>query len=179
MATPKEIETFLKNNEKKAFRKINYQLKNDDDSLDIVQDAMIKLVQTYQSKPISEFNSLFNTILHNSLIDFLRKQNLNKKYFKDYGHETEEEGQYILFDKEMFDNNFYEDSIENKIINNDKFQQIMDIISQLPKRQSEAFLLRYFDELSIEETAKIMKCSTGSVKTHCSRAIIALKSILN
>lgn len=178
MATPKEIENFLKTNEKKAFRKINYQLKNDDDSLDIVQDAMIKLVQTYQSKPIAEFNSLFNTILHNSLIDFLRKQNLNKKYFKDYGNETEE-GQYTLFDKEMFDNNFYEDSIENKIINNDKIQQIMDIISQLPKRQSEAFLLRYFDELSIEETAKIMKCSTGSVKTHCSRAIIALKSILN
>ncbi len=179
MATPKEIDDFLKNNEKKAFRKINYQLKNESDSLDIVQEAMIKLVQTYQSKPISEYNSIFNTILHNCLIDFLRKQNLTNKYFKDYGVDTDDDNQHVLFDKEMFDNKFYQESIEEQIISKDKVQQIMDIIGTLPKRQSEAFLLRYFDELSIEETAEIMKCSPGSVKTHCSRAIIALKSILN
>ena len=79
----------------------------------------------------------------------------------------------------MFNNNFYDKSIEDKIIDRDKMQQIMDAIQNLPTRQSEAFLLRYFDELSIEETAKVMNCSQGSVKTHCSRAIIALKSILN
>ncbi len=179
MATPKEIDEFLKANEKKAFRKINYQIKNENDSLDIIQEAMIKLVQSYQSKPISEYGSIFNTILHNCLVDFLRKQNLTNKYFKDNGTDSEEDSQHILFDSEMFNNNYYEKSIEEKIINKDKLQQITDIIETLPKRQSEAFLLRYFDEMSIEETAKIMNCSQGSVKTHCSRAIIALKSLLN
>lgn len=179
MATPKEIDDFLKANEKKAFRKINYQIKNEYDSLDIVQEAMIKLVQNYQTNPIGEYSSIFNTILHNCLVDFLRKENLNKKYFKDYSNDAEEENNYILFDSEMFNNNFYDKSIEEKIIDKDKMQQIMDAIQNLPTRQSEAFLLRYFDELSIEETAKVMNCSQGSVKTHCSRAIIALKSILN
>lgn len=179
MATPKEIDDFLNANEKKAYRKINYQIKNEHDSLDIVQEAMIKLVQNYQSKPISEYSSIFNTILHNCLVDFLRKQNLNNKYIKDYGVDSEEDSQYVLFDSEMFNNNFYDKSIEDKIIDRDKMQQIMDAIQNLPTRQSEAFLLRYFDELSIEETAKVMNCSQGSVKTHCSRAIIALKSILN
>jgi RNA polymerase sigma-70 factor (ECF subfamily) len=48
----------------------------------------------------------------------------------------------------------------------------------LPARQREAFILRYWEEMSVMETAVIMNCSEGSVKTHCSRAIHTLVSIL-
>jgi RNA polymerase sigma-70 factor (ECF subfamily) len=47
-------------------------------------------------------------------------------------------------------------------------------VEQLPARQREAFLLRYWEELNVSETALAMGCSEGSVKTHCSRAVHAL-----
>ena len=51
---------------------------------------------------------------------------------------------------------------------------IEQALQKLPLRQREAFVLRYWEEMDVAETAAIMGCSDGSVKTHCSRAVHAL-----
>ena len=51
-------------------------------------------------------------------------------------------------------------------------------IEKLPTRQREAFLMRYWEEMDVAETAAAMGCSEGSVKTHCFRAIQTLSKAL-
>ena len=51
-------------------------------------------------------------------------------------------------------------------------------IQKLPARQREAFLMRYWEDMDVAETAAAMGCSEGSVKTHCSRATQALAKSL-
>ena len=58
------------------------------------------------------------------------------------------------------------------------FQAIEREIERLPTRQREAFLMRYWEEMDVAETAAAMGCSEGSVKTHCFRAIQSLGKAL-
>ena len=57
-------------------------------------------------------------------------------------------------------------------------QSIEKEIQELPTRQREAFLMRYWEEMDVAETAAAMGCSEGSVKTHCFRAIQTLSKAL-
>jgi RNA polymerase sigma-70 factor (ECF subfamily) len=62
--------------------------------------------------------------------------------------------------------------------NSQTLRVIETALKKLPARQREAFVLRYWEEMSVAETAESMGCSEGSVKTHCSRALHAMASLL-
>ena len=70
-------------------------------------------------------------------------------------------------------------STEDVVKREQILNKIEELIKNLPTRQREAFLLRYWEDLSVSETAQAMGCSEGSVKTHCSRAAHALAEALS
>lgn len=177
MASAQEISDFLRQVEKRAFRQTAYAVRDDHAALDIVQDAMLKLADKYASKPIEEYPMLFQRILQNTMRDYWRRQkvrNLWTTLFSSFGQQEEEDYDPLeTIEVENADSD-PADQLERS--------QIMTLIekalTRLPSRQREAFVLRYWEELDVAETASAMGCSEGSVKTHCSRAVSTLSMLL-
>lgn len=179
MATAKELSDFLEAVERRAFRQTAYAVRDDHAALDIVQDAMMKLATKYGDKSMAEFPLLFQRILQNTMRDYWRRQkvrNLWTTLLSSFGGSAEggdERDPLETIDVE--DNN---DEPHAQLERSQTIQLIELAIQKLPARQREAFVLRYWEEMDVAETAKIMGCSDGSVKTHCSRAVHSLAAEL-
>ncbi len=178
MATEKELSDFLATVERRAFKQAIYAVKKEESALDIVQDAMIRLAEKYGDKPVTEFPMLFQRILQNTIYDYFRREKIRNTWvslFSDRTTSDETDDQ-----REWYPH--YMEGMEESSA--DKFEraQILTIIEEeiqkLPARQREAFLMRYLNDMDVAETAEVMQCSAGSVKTHCSRATQALAKAL-
>jgi len=177
VASAQEISDFLRQVEKRAFRQTAYAVRDDHVALDIVQDAMLKLADKYASKPVEEYPMLFQRILQNTMRDYWRRQkvrNLWTTLFSSFGQSEDEDYDPLeTIEVEGVDSN-PADQLERSQI----MALIEKALAKLPLRQREAFVLRYWEELDVAETASVMGCSEGSVKTHCSRAVSALSTLL-
>ena len=150
-------------------------------ALDIVQDAMLKLAENYGDHPAGEYPMLFQRILQNTIRDYYRRQKVRSFWTTLLSSFTPQQ------DNENFDpldtlqdeNNASQPARpEEALQQSQSIAVIEQALSELPPRQREAFLLRYWEELDTAETAAAMGCSEGSVKTHCSRATHALAALL-
>ena len=181
MASDKELSDFLKSVEKRAFKRAVYAVRDDDAALDIVQDTMIRLSEKYADRPAAELPLLFQRILSNATMDWFRRQKVRNavvKNFSDFeGHGTDEDFD-ILETLEALDSRGEFESAADAVSRAQILRVIDAQVAELPQRQREAFLLRYWEELDVAETAVAMGCSQGSVKTHCSRAVHALAKAL-
>lgn len=140
----------------------------------------MKLLENYAAKPLNELPLLFQRILQNTTYDYFRRQktrSLQTTLFSSFTSKNQE--------NKNEDYDFLETLPIKKEsgLSSDPYEQLeqsqlIDIIETLPTRQREAFLLRYWEEMDVTETAIVMGCSEGSVKTHCSRATHALAAIL-
>jgi RNA polymerase sigma-70 factor, ECF subfamily len=180
VATPEQIDHFLAESEKKAFKRCLYHVKDTDAALDIVQDSMMKLVEHYAGKPIEELPLLFQRILSNSMLDWFRRQKTRKALIVNMSdlEGDDEEGTFDLHEYAAKDSLIHEGDPANLLGQWQTLGLLDELIGQLPARQREAFLLRYLEELDVAQTAAIMGCSEGSVKTHSFRAIQALSKQL-
>ena len=182
LATHQEISRFLAEVERRAFKQAMFALRDEHSALDVVQDAMLKLTEKYAGKPAAELPMLFQRILQNAIHDHFRRQKVRSTWMTllsalGKGEEKDEEYDPLETLAAKSDSSANADPAQ-------LFEQgeIIAVIEQalgrLPARQREAFLLRYWEELDVAETAKAMGCSEGSVKTHCSRATHALAAAL-
>ena len=179
MASSKELSDFLRDVERRAFKQTVYAVRDDHAALDIVQDAMLKLAEKYADKPVTEYPMLFQRILQNTMRDYWRRQkvrNLWTTLLSSFGA-----GQDGEEDHDPLDSIDVEDEGTNPAIQLERSQTMQLIekaIEKLPARQREAFVLRYWEDMDVAETAEMMGCSEGSVKTHCSRAVHTLATLL-
>ena len=181
LATHKELSEFLAQVERRAYKQAVFAVRDDHAALDIVQDAMLKLTERYGSRPLPELPLLFQRILQNAIRDFYRRQKVRSIWTTPlsslFGTDSGEEADPLETLDPVEDSQFLSSPAEQM-----ESTQVIGIIEKalesLPARQRQAFLLRYWEELDVEEAAKAMGCSEGSVKTHCSRATHALATIL-
>jgi RNA polymerase sigma-70 factor (ECF subfamily) len=185
LASETELSDFLKGAEKRAFKRSAYHVRDSDAALDIVQDTMMKLAQHYGDRPLAELPMLFQRILSNNILDWFRRRKSRNALFSslDDIEARSEGGDFDLLE------NFLDDSDAKSCQQtlsaqdiNERAQTVRAIEEQimaLPARQREAFLMRYWEDMDVAETAAAMGCSEGSVKTHCSRAVHALSKALS
>ncbi len=181
LATEHELSEFLKSVEKRAFKRSVYHVRNHEVALDIVQDSMMKLAEHYGHKPVEELPMLFQRILSNCTLDWFRRQKTHNALFanlNDFEGSNDDEDFNLLDSLDLTGDSDQAESPETRTQRMQTLQEIENQIQQLPARQREAFLLRYWEELDVAETAAAMGCSQGSVKTHCSRAVHALSTAL-
>jgi len=182
MATDKELSDFLTDVERRAFKQAVYAVRKDEAALDIVQDSMIKLAEKYGDKPPAELPLLFQRILQNTIHDYFRREKVRNTWvslFSSLGgdHEASEDFD-ILETYESEEGTQASESSEDKVSRDQILAAIDHEIQKLPARQREAFLMRYWQDMDVAETAEAMGCSEGSVKTHCSRATHTLAQAL-
>ena len=182
MASAQELSDFLSGIEQRAFKQAVYAVRDDDAALDIVQDAMIKLAEKYGDRPAAELPLVFTRILQNRIHDWFRRQKVRNAWvtlFSNMGKKSDEGDDFDPLESLSApdDSEIHQDGAQ-KLEKSQLLQTLESEITKLPVRQREAFLMRYWDELSITETAKAMSCSEGSVKTHCSRATQSLAKAL-
>jgi RNA polymerase sigma-70 factor (ECF subfamily) len=181
LATKQDLAAFLADVERRAFKQAVFAVRDQHVALDIVQDAMLKLTDKYAGRPSAELPLLFQRILQNTIRDFYRRQKVRSLWttlFSTLHPKDAAEDYDPLETMETDGPGGRGDSPADRMERTQIAAMIGQALEKLPPRQRQAFLLRYWEELDVAETAAAMGCSEGSVKTHCSRATHALAAFL-
>ena len=168
VALPATLEAFLAGIDARAFRFAELGLRHREDALDAVQDAMMKML-VYRDRPAEEWTPLFWSILRNRNVDIQRRGLFRLRWL--LPGSSDRDGEPIDWADDAPDPSRSHDSRE-------AWARISGALAALPARQREAFTLRVLEELDVADTARVMGCSEGSVKTHLSRARSALQKQL-
>ena len=181
MASELELSDFLKDVERRAFKRCFYHVRNTEAALDIVQDSMMKLAEHYGHKPLVDLQALYQRILSNCIMDWFRRQKTYNALFSNMSdfEPVDADADFDLLDR-LLPHSACEqnESAESTLVRSQTLQEIESEIQNLPPRQREAFLMRYWEDMGVAETATAMGCTQGSVKTHCFRAVRALAQAL-
>ena len=170
-----QLNRFLAEVERRALRIAEIGVRDRDDALDLVQDAMIKLARNYSDRSSEEWTPLFYRILQNGVRDWHRRQAVRNRVMVWFGRGKRDDEDFDIVAAAP-------DPIgrapDEELQNSEAMDSLESAVQELPRRQREAFLLRTFEGLDVAGTAVAMGCSQGSVKTHYSRAIHSLRDTL-
>ncbi len=170
------LDQFLASVERKAFRIAQIALRHEEDALDAVQDAMLRLVRSYARRPPEQWPPLFYRILENCIRDLQRRRAVRARVMSWIPWPAPDESATVRDPLEQLADAAPGPAAQ---VQADETMQALEAqLAALPARQRQAFLLRSFEGLDVAATARAMGCSAGSVKTHYYRAVQTLRSAL-
>ncbi len=178
---PKALDQFLAGIEGRAFRIAMLSVNNQAAALDLVQDAMMRLAENYAANPPEDWPLLFHRILHNAILDHHRRQRVRRAWvslFGDLAPQSDENDVSPIEEAALNLADRQDQEPDALLATKQTLERIDQALAELPLRQRQAFVLRYWEDMDIAQTAQVMGCSEGSVKTHCSRAMKALSEAL-
>jgi RNA polymerase sigma-70 factor (ECF subfamily) len=170
-----QLNRFLAEVERRALRIAEIAVRDRDEALDLVQEAMIKLVRNYSDRADNEWAPLFYRILQNGIRDWHRRQKVRNRVMVWFGKGATADDDYDVTAQAPDPAGR---TPEAQLQASEALQRLEDTVHELPTRQREAFMLRTFEGLDVAGTAVAMGCSEGSVKTHYSRAVHTLREKL-
>jgi len=147
---------------------------NREDAFDILQDAMCKFVEKYSTRNFAEWLPLFYTVLQNGIRDWYRRESVRNRFRVWFGQSVDEQESDSL--ENLADGQMR--TPEQHLQNRQGMEVLDQAIRKLPLRQQQAFMLRVLEGMDVAQTARAMGCTSGSVKTHFSRAIHTLREKL-
>ena len=150
-------------------------VKDVDEAMDIVQDSMMTLVRKYSAKSEGEWTPLFYRILRNRITDHHRRNVVRNRIVGFFRPHNDDEQ---VHDPIQLAPDGYAAEPEFQVQLRATSEKMAAAVESLPRRQQEAFMLRAWEGMSVDQTASAMRCSTGSVKTHYSRAVHASREVL-
>ena len=168
---------FLKSVERRALRIAEIALGDREEALDVLQDAMMKLVQSYAHKSEDEWTPLFYRILQNKIRDHQRKKAVRSKVQGWFGMGRNRDEEEAVMGPEDYQDEAAR-TPEQQMVQVTSIEALEQALDILPARQQQAFLLRVWEGLDVKQTAQAMSISEGSVKTHFSRAVHSLRETL-
>ena len=170
-----QLNRFLAEVERRALRIAEIGVRDRDEALDLVQDAMIKLARKYSDRRSEEWTPLFYRILQNGVRDWHRRNAVRRRVMVWFGRGKQDDEEY---DPVAAAPDPAGRSPDQLLANDEAMSSLELAVAELPARQREAFMLRTFEGLDVAATAAAMGCSEGSVKTHYSRAVHSLRDTL-
>jgi RNA polymerase sigma-70 factor (ECF subfamily) len=173
-ANQRALDQFLRGVERRALRMAELGSGNRDEAMDLVQDAMCGFVKHYAAKPQDEWAPLFYRVLDSRLNDFHRRRTVRGRWIAVFNRDSaEEEADAIAQAPDLND-----PGPLLRLAGTEAGAALDKALAALPLRQRQAFLLRVWEGFDVATTASTMRCSEGSVKTHLSRALAALRRAL-
>lgn len=148
----KQVKEYIVEHKESLYKFAYSYVKNEDDALDIVHDAICKSLDNINTlKNIDNMKSWIYQIISNCAIDHMRK---NKKYVE-----------------------INDDLQEENIIRYDTYEDIdlQEALDRLPEKYKIVIILRYFEDMKIGDIAQILNENENTIKTRLYNGLSKLR----
>ena len=167
------LSILISRHQKELFSFIFYKLMDEELANDVFQDTFMKIIVSLKEGRYNDDGQFIlwaKRIAHNLIIDHYR---LKSKHIK-VSETTYENEEFSIFDllKET------EENIEERLITNQIYDDLMKMLVFLPENQQEVIKLRFFDGLSFKEISEQTNTSINTTLGRVRYALINMRKIM-